>query len=197
MIFPLNIPIPYIVSSRLHETLALARILSKVSRYQRRWHIKLDYITVPLISVLTLWVSGAIDTSVIRRGILGADGIVPIDIMALFISLVSMHFQIYMWLQAYRIHQAYLSISLDFTGLLRFSAFWVARKGGASGQRLYFYLYVFFLLCGVIVGNVSGQLFLCGGELTCRHRIQSFCPGLHSWRILRGSLGMYTSSMQK
>jgi Na+/H+ antiporter NhaD/arsenite permease-like protein len=48
-----------------------------------------------------------------------------------------------------------MAISLDFTGLLRFSAFWVARKGGRSGRRLYLFLYIFFLLCGVIVGNVS------------------------------------------
>ena len=48
-----------------------------------------------------------------------------------------------------------MSISLDFTGLLRFSAFWVARKGGTSGKLLYLYLYGFFLVCGVIVGNVG------------------------------------------
>ena len=47
-----------------------------------------------------------------------------------------------------------MAISLDFTGLLRFSAFWVARKGGPSGRKLYLFLYIFFLLCGVIVGNV-------------------------------------------
>ena len=51
--------------------------------------------------------------------------------------------------------QAYISISLDATGLFRFLAFWVASKGGSSGPRLYAYLYAFFLLCGVVVGNVS------------------------------------------
>ena len=54
----------------------------------------------------------------------------------------------------YETKQAYMSISLDATGLLRFLAFWVARKGGADGRRLYAYLYVFFLVCGVVVGNV-------------------------------------------
>ena len=62
--------------------------------------------------------------------------------------------------------QAYMSISLDATGLLRFLAFWVARKGGADGRRLYAYLYLFFLVCGVVVGNVRWTcaglfLYLC------------------------------------
>lgn len=48
-----------------------------------------------------------------------------------------------------------MAISLDFTGLLRFSAFWVARRGGESGRRLHLFLYMFFAVCGVVVGNVS------------------------------------------
>ena len=54
-----------------------------------------------------------------------------------------------------RYGQAYISISLDATGLLRFLAFWVASKGGSSGRRLFAYLYLFFLVSGVVVGNVS------------------------------------------
>ena len=50
---------------------------------------------------------------------------------------------------------AYISISLDATGLFRFLAFWVASKGGSSGRRLFAYLYLFFVLSGVVVGNVS------------------------------------------
>lgn len=51
--------------------------------------------------------------------------------------------------------QAYLAISLDTTGLFRFLAFWVVRKGGSSGRRLYLYLYAFFFVAGILVGNVS------------------------------------------
>ena len=54
--------------------------------------------------------------------------------------------------------QAYISISLDATGLFRFLAFWVASKGGSSGRVLYAYFYLFFLFCGVLVGNVSPPL---------------------------------------
>jgi len=51
--------------------------------------------------------------------------------------------------------QAYIAISLDSTGALRFLAFWVAKKGGSSGWKLHFYLFAFFLVLGGIVGNVS------------------------------------------
>ncbi|KZS87743.1 hypothetical protein SISNIDRAFT_476169 [Sistotremastrum niveocremeum HHB9708] len=102
--------------------------------------------TAPVIAVLLLLVSTSIDGSVVRDGILGVDGVNPLDIMALFISL------------------AYLAISLDATGLLRFLAFWVANRGGPSGRRLYILLYLFFLSAGILIGNdpviLSGTAFL-------------------------------------
>lgn len=51
--------------------------------------------------------------------------------------------------------QAYISLSLDCTGLLRYMAFWVALKGGTSGRKLYLFFFLFFFFFGVIVGNVS------------------------------------------
>ncbi|RPD57388.1 hypothetical protein L226DRAFT_547068 [Lentinus tigrinus ALCF2SS1-7] len=109
-------------------------------------HVHLNFVTVPLISVLILLAAGVFTGRTLRDGIVGTSGIQPLNIMALFISL------------------AYISISLDTTGLFRFLAFWVASKGGSSGPRLFTYLYMFFLLCGVIVGNdpviLSGTAFL-------------------------------------
>jgi len=111
-------------------------MISAHSKILRKTYLHLNFITVPLISVLILLATHAIDRTVVRDGIVGANGVKPLDIMALFISL------------------AYLSISLDATGLLRFLAFWVVKKGGSSGRKLFAYLYIFFLICGVIVGNV-------------------------------------------
>ncbi|KAI0323688.1 hypothetical protein GY45DRAFT_1365430 [Cubamyces sp. BRFM 1775] len=109
-------------------------------------YVRLNFITVPLASVLLLLALGVFDRQTVRDGVLGTAGVQPLNIMALFISL------------------AYMSISLDATGLLRFLAFWVARKGGSSARRLYVYLYLFFLVCGVVVGNdpviLSGTAFL-------------------------------------
>ena len=50
--------------------------------------------------------------------------------------------------------KAYLAISIDTAGLVRVSAFWVLRKGGKYGHRLYFYLYTFFFCLGTFIGNV-------------------------------------------
>lgn len=59
---------------------------------------------------------------------------------------------------------AYIAISLDTTGLLRFLAFHVAIRGGSSGPRLFYFLYAFFFLLGLLVGNdavvLSGTSFL-------------------------------------
>ena len=51
--------------------------------------------------------------------------------------------------------QAYLTVSLDKIGLYAFLAVWVARRGKSSGRRLFFFLYLFFLACAVLFGNVS------------------------------------------
>jgi hypothetical protein len=59
---------------------------------------------------------------------------------------------------------AYIAISLDATGLLRYLALHVSLKGGRSGPRLFFLLYAFFFILGLLVGNdpviLSGTAFL-------------------------------------
>ncbi|KAI0767891.1 arsenical pump membrane protein-domain-containing protein [Irpex lacteus] len=103
--------------------------------------ITIGFQTAPLVAVLLLLATGVLHGKEIREGITGTSGIEPLDIMALFISL------------------AYLAISLDTTGLFRFLAFWVVRKGGSSGRRLYLYLYTFFFVAGILVGNDPVVLF--------------------------------------
>lgn len=53
------------------------------------------------------------------------------------------------------IHQAYLAISIDASGLIRFLAFWVLKQGGGVGHRLYLLLYLFFFILGSFIGNAS------------------------------------------
>ncbi|KAI1788320.1 hypothetical protein LXA43DRAFT_1159931 [Ganoderma leucocontextum] len=152
VISPLRVPIPPFIFDTVTHALPVLRIAPEPDRHhhhpasRKRPLIHLNFITVPLVSVLLLLATGVFDGQTLRDGILGTAGIQPLNIMALFISL------------------AYISISLDATGLFRFLAFWVASKGGSSGRRLYTYLYVFFLVCGVVIGNdpviLSGTAFL-------------------------------------
>ncbi|OSC98422.1 hypothetical protein PYCCODRAFT_999447 [Trametes coccinea BRFM310] len=138
VIFPLRLPVPFSISRAIRHALVSARVLPEnpdEPQAAKRTYLHFNFITVPLISVLILLAAGVFDAGTLRDGIVGTGGVRPLNIMGLFISL------------------AYISISLDATGLFRFLAFWVASRGGSSGRRLFTYLYVFFLLCGVIVGN--------------------------------------------
>ncbi|KAK7754022.1 hypothetical protein SLS62_004121 [Diatrype stigma] len=88
----------------------------------------------------------AIGREEVHDGTIGANNISPIDIMAFFLTL------------------AYIAISIDASGLVRFLAYKVLQKGGKVGHRLFFYLYAFFFCLGSFIGNdpiiLSGTAFL-------------------------------------
>ncbi|KZT61161.1 hypothetical protein CALCODRAFT_464540 [Calocera cornea HHB12733] len=146
IIAPVSVPIPLRVWTGARQTLIYLRALEPARGYRAAPRFRFDFSTVPVIAVLLLLATRCIGGEDVYKGIVGSNGIKPYDIMCLFISL------------------AYISISLDATGLLRFLAFWVAKRGGTSGRRLYLLLYLFFLAYGLVVGNdpviLSGTPFL-------------------------------------
>ncbi|EST06266.1 Arsenite/antimonite efflux pump membrane protein, ArsB [Kalmanozyma brasiliensis GHG001] len=171
VIHPIRIPIPAPIASFLRQNgrkiwLALAgppdadeqekdaveRELGQDERNDRRpMHLTIDHVSAPVIGVIVLLATTTIGGEQVRQGIVGEDGIEPYDVLALFISL------------------AYIAISLDATGLLRFLAFLICLKAGrkgkeAKGKTLYLLLYFFFWGAGVLVGNdpviLSGTAFL-------------------------------------
>lgn len=111
-----------------------------------RTRISLNLATAPPLCVLILLASTCIPISVVWDGIRGTDGVKPYNILILFFGL------------------AYMSISLDMTGVLQAAAFWVSNKGGRSGYRLYTYFYLMSLFLAVVLGNdpviLSGTAFL-------------------------------------
>ncbi|KIS71234.1 uncharacterized protein UMAG_01138 [Mycosarcoma maydis] len=118
---------------------------------QKPMYLTIDHVSAPVIGVIVLLATTTIGGEQVRQGIVGEDGIEPYDVLALFISL------------------AYIAISLDATGLLRFLAFLICLKAGrqgreAKGKTLYLLLYFFFWSAGVLVGNdpviLSGTAFL-------------------------------------
>ncbi|KAI1047105.1 hypothetical protein LB505_010108 [Fusarium chuoi] len=74
---------------------------------------------------------------------------------------------------------AYIAISIDASGIIRWLAFKVLSWGGKVGHRLFFYLYSFFFLLGSFIGNdpiiLSGTAFLAymtrvSSNITIRNR---------------------------
>ena len=108
--------------------------------------IPINLTTGPILAIALLWVSKCIDSTVIRNGIVGTEGVKPYNILILLFSL------------------AYMAITLDITGILRAAAFWVSNKSGANGWKLYLYFYVLFTLVSILIGNdpviLSGTAFL-------------------------------------
>ncbi|TKA79745.1 hypothetical protein B0A55_04360 [Friedmanniomyces simplex] len=112
----------------------------------KRLRFPMNFITAPLIADLFLLAILAIGKKEVHDGTVGADHIFPIDIMVFFITL------------------AYIAISIDASGLIRYLAFKVLQKGGNNGHRLYIYLYIFFFALTAFIGNdpviLSGTAFL-------------------------------------
>jgi hypothetical protein len=68
--------------------LVKCRVFPRTSESLRRQYLPVNFLSAPIVAVLLLLATRAINSSVLKRGILGADGVQPINIMALFISLV-------------------------------------------------------------------------------------------------------------
>jgi Na+/H+ antiporter NhaD/arsenite permease-like protein len=160
VLFPFHIPlyIPRLWSNVFLDALSACRIIPPrqdrdldlaekklLSRYVVV-QISISFSTAPLVADLFLLAILAIGRQEVHDGTVGANHINPIDIMVFFITL------------------AYIAISIDASGLIRYLAFKVLQKGGKSGNRLFFYLYSFFFLLGSFIGNdpiiLSGTAFL-------------------------------------
>ncbi|KAK0632473.1 arsenical pump membrane protein-domain-containing protein [Immersiella caudata] len=156
VLFPFHIPIyiPRPLSDIFLSTLAALRILPPrahppLDRMRTpfvRLQFPMNFVTAPLIADLFLLAISAIGREEVRGGTLGTDHISPLDIMLFFITL------------------AYIAISIDASGLIRWLAYKVLLWGGGSGHRLFFYLYMFFAILGSFIGNdpiiLSGTPFL-------------------------------------
>ncbi|KKK19419.1 hypothetical protein AOCH_001334 [Aspergillus ochraceoroseus] len=154
VLFPFHVPIyiPRRLSNAILDTLSAWRVISSPRREDHtvrgfvRFNFPLNFVTAPLIADLFLLAISAIGRKEVHDGTVGADNISPIDIMAFFLTL------------------AYIAISIDASGLVRFLAFKVLQKGGKEGHRLFFYLYAFFFGLGSFMGNdpiiLSGTAFL-------------------------------------
>lgn len=160
VLFPFHIPfyLPVRLWDGVQNSLSAMRVIppragcsrqgkydGEASRFVRK-RFPMNSITAPLIADLFLLAILAIGRDEVKAGTLGDNGIFPIDIMIFFITL------------------AYIAISIDASGLIRYLALKVLQWGGKVGHRLFFYLYAFFFGLGVLIGNdpiiLSGTAFL-------------------------------------
>jgi hypothetical protein len=119
---------------------------SPKSSYFKILRFPMNMVTAPIIADLFLLAITAIGRKEVHDGTVGTDNIAPIDIMVFFLTL------------------AYIAISIDASGLIRYLAFRVLQKAGKNGHALYFYLFTFFFLLTTFAGNdpviLSGTAFL-------------------------------------
>ncbi|KAL1647046.1 hypothetical protein SLS58_002816 [Diplodia intermedia] len=112
----------------------------------KNWRSIITLVVFCVTTDLFLLAILAIGRQEVHDGTIGADNISPLDIMLFFLSL------------------AYIAISLDASGLIRYLAFKVLQWGGDVGHRLFFYLYTFFFGLAGFIGNdpiiLSGTAFL-------------------------------------
>ncbi|KAL1869393.1 hypothetical protein Daus18300_005605 [Diaporthe australafricana] len=160
VLFPFHIPlyIPTELWDGVQSSLSALRVIPSRERDRQktqqggnvgkfvRKRFPMNSVTAPLIADLFLLAILAIGKDEVKAGTLGDNGIFPIDIMIFFITL------------------AYIAISIDASGLIRYLALKVLQWGGKVGHKLFFYLYAFFFSLGVFIGNdpiiLSGTAFL-------------------------------------
>ncbi|KAI1757950.1 hypothetical protein F4782DRAFT_536651 [Xylaria castorea] len=170
VLFPthIHIPVPLVLYEAGLKGLVRLRVIPARQHYDRRtfdpssthkvgwdsssakpyvwFYFPVNFVTGPLIADLFLLAIGAIGRREVEGGIGGSDNIVPYDILLFFFSL------------------AYIAISIDASGLIRYLAFKVLQLGGRVGHRLFFFLYAFFFGLGSFIGNdpiiLSGTAFL-------------------------------------
>ncbi|KAJ6123777.1 hypothetical protein N7471_011094 [Penicillium samsonianum] len=156
VLFPFHIPLylPRWLTNGFLDLLSAMRIIPHRTRSRSndkqpffvKFRFPLNFITAPLVADLFLLAILAIGRKEVHDGIVGADNINPIDIMVFFLTL------------------AYIAISIDASGLIRYLAFKVLQRAGKVGHRLFFYLFVFFFGLGSFIGNdpiiLSGTAFL-------------------------------------
>lgn len=161
MLFPFDVPVylPRLFVEGVSRLLQRLRVISPQESQHglegyalgkpkafTRLLLPINFLTAPIIADLFLLAILAIGREEVAAGTIGAHHINPIDIMVFFITL------------------AYIAISIDASGLIRYLAFKVLQWGGKAGHKLFFYLYTFFFALGSFIGNdpiiLSGTPFL-------------------------------------
>ncbi|MFA6636402.1 MAG: SLC13 family permease [Candidatus Omnitrophota bacterium] len=101
----------------------------------KAWRIPVNMATGPVFAIFTLIALGVIDVDTLLLGIVGSGQLRPWEILVIFFS------------------SAYVSISLEVTGILDFFAYKIVHRAHGSGVKLFFFFYLFSCFLTVFTSN--------------------------------------------
>lgn len=99
------------------------------------YRLDLNIITASLIFFFMLLFTGVINLSIIKNGILGYESLKPLEILVIFYTV------------------AYVSISVDLSGILDFFAFKIVKYSKSNGYILFSFIYFFASILTVFTSN--------------------------------------------
>ncbi len=117
--------------------IVLAMFFSVVTaiRPLRIGKISIDMVTGPVLALAVLVFSGVIDSDTMALGIKGTGPLRPWEIVVIFFT------------------SAYVSISLEVTGILDFFSYKIVHKAGGNGLKLFLFFYLFSCFLTVFTSN--------------------------------------------
>ncbi|KAF5350583.1 hypothetical protein D9756_008764 [Leucocoprinus leucothites] len=97
--------------------------------------LPIDLYSAPIFAIVVLWALQCLGIEQVYDGIVGTDNIRPYKIIITFLSL------------------AYISITLDVTGVLEAAVFWAGSRARSDGWKLYIYFYIIVTILGLIFSS--------------------------------------------
>lgn len=160
MLFPFHVPV-YVPRVLYHAAVTFFSTLRVISpripslqdnrgsephRHYVKLRLPMGLTTAPLGGMLLLLAATAIGRREIKDGTIGANNVVPLDIVAFALTM------------------GYVVNSIDASGLVRYASSIVLRRYGRNGRKLFSSLYVISFLVGCLFGNDAviqiGLMFL-------------------------------------
>ena len=114
---------------------AVIFILVFTIRPIRIWKIKIDMASASILALVFLFLSGMVDTEIIRQGILDNGSFKPWEIIVIFFTV------------------AYVSISIDVTGIFDYLAYVTVRRAKGNGKKLFLFFYIFAGVLSIFTSN--------------------------------------------
>ncbi|KAJ3109346.1 hypothetical protein HDU96_007258, partial [Phlyctochytrium bullatum] len=102
---------------------------------RRHFYLDLNLVTSPWLATIFLLATRSISPSTVWSGLVGTQDLQPYSIMVLFYSI------------------AYICLSLDATGFLKYSALWCLKRAGRDGRRVFLFCFLLTSIGSALASN--------------------------------------------